>query len=125
MSYKAPSPTEIEWRVLSDLQALEGTCWKEVQGEYHGAYEEMAVWILLEKAEDIHAAHRKFRDLISAYSTLVRFSVSYSVRVAEGEMLLDALSGSAEIDLIDLTGAERPLGADPTLKRPGRSIFRK
>jgi hypothetical protein len=121
MSRKAQSPMEIEWRVMEDLQALDGRCWKEAQGEYHGAYEEMAVWILLAKAEDIDAAHRKFRDVISAYSDLARFTVSYSVRVPDGEMLLEFLAGNDEIDGI---GLDRPLGSNPTLKRSGSSVFR-
>lgn len=120
MSRKAPGPTEIEWRVLNALRALEGTCWKEVQGEYHGAYEEMAVWILLEKAEDIDTAHKRFRDVISAYSDLVRFAVSYSVRVAASEMLLDALSGNDEI-----YRRTDSLGANPQMKRASHSVFRK
>ena len=121
MSRKSPSPREIEWRVLDDLQALDGKCWKEARCEYHGAYDEMAVWILLTKAEDSDAAHRKFRDVILAYSDLVRFSVSYSVRVPDGELLLEALSGN-EIDLI---GVEYPLGSNPTLKRSTHSVFRR
>jgi hypothetical protein len=121
MSRKAAlSPNEIEWRVLEDLQALEGTHWREVQGEYHGTYEEMAIWILLAKAEDIEPAHRKFRDVISAYSCLVRFTVSYSVKVPGGEMLLEFLDGNDQIDGI---GVE-PLGSRPALKRTGRSVFR-
>jgi|EndMetStandDraft_4_1072995.scaffolds.fasta_scaffold614510_2 hypothetical protein len=120
MSRKSPNPTEIEWRVLDDLQALDGKCWKEARGEYHGAYDEMAVWILLMKAQDIDAAHRKFRDVILPYSGLVRFTVSYSLRVPEGEMLLEALSG----DEIALIGVERPLGSNPTLKHSSRSVFR-
>jgi hypothetical protein len=121
MSRRALSPTEIEWRVLENLQALEGTVWKEVQGEYHGAYEEMAVWILLAKAEDIEPAHRKFRDVIAAYSRLVRFTVSYSMRVPEGEMLLEALSG----DEVALIGVDRALGSNPALKLSSRSVFSK
>ena len=121
MSRKAHSPMEIEWRVMEDLQALDGRYWKEAQGEYHGAYEEMAVWILLTKAGDIDAAHRKFRDVISAYSDLARFTVSYSVRVPDGEMLLEFLAGNDEIDGI---GLHRPLGSNPTLKRSGGSVFR-
>jgi hypothetical protein len=119
MSRKSPSPTEIEWRVLDALQALNGKFWKEARGEYHGAYDSMGVWILLMKAEDIDAAHRKFRDVILAYSDMVRFTVSYSLRVPEGEMLLEALSG----DEIDLIGVERPLGSNPTLKRSTRNVF--
>lgn len=118
MSRKNPSPPEIEWRVLDDLQALEGSAWKEVQGQYQGAYEVMAVWILLAKAEDIDAAHCRFRDVIATYSDLVRFDVSYSVRAPEGEVLLEALSGNDEIDL------KRPLGSKPVLKRSGQSVFR-
>lgn len=119
MSRKSPSPTEVEWRVLDNLQALNGTFWKEVRGEYHGAYSEMAVWILLNRAEDIDTAHRKFRDVILAYSDMVRFTVSYSLRVPEGEMLLEALSG----DEIALIGVERALGSNPTLKLSSRSVF--
>ena len=119
MSRKAPSPTEIEWRVLKDLQALEGRAWKEAQGEYHGAYEEMAVWILLERAEDIEPAHKKFLRVISAYSDLVRFTVSYSVKMPMGEMLLDALSGNDEIY------RAHSLGANPEMKRGAGSVFRK
>lgn len=121
MSRKAQSPMEIEWRVMEDLQALDGRYWKEAQGEYHGAYDEMAVWILLTKADDIDAAHRKFRDVISAYSDLARFTVSYSVRVPEGEMLLEFLAGNDDIDGV---GLHRALGSNPTLKRSGGSVFR-
>ena len=121
MSLRAQSPMEIEWRVMEDLQALDGRYWKEAQGEYHGAYEEMAVWILLAKAEDIDAAHKKFRDVISAYAHLARFTVSYSVRVPEGEMLLEFFSDNDEIDG---AGGSRPLGLNPVLKRSGLSVFR-
>jgi hypothetical protein len=121
MSRKAQSPLEIEWRVMEDLQALDGRHWKEAQGEYHGAYEEMAVWILLEKAEDIEAAHRKFRDVIAPYACLARFTVSYSAKVPEGEMLLEFLDGNAEIDGVGM----HALGSKPTLKRSNHSVFRK
>lgn len=119
MSYKPPSSSEIEWRVLDSLQAQNGKFWKEARGEYHDAYNDMAVWILLNKAEDIGAAHRKFRDVILAYSDMVRFTVSYSLRVPEGELLLEALSG----DEIAQIGVEHALGSNPTLKRSSRSVF--
>lgn len=120
MSYKPPSPSEIEWRVLDSLQDLNGKSWKEARGEYHGTYDAMAVWILLFKAEDIDTAHQTFRDVILGYSDLVRFSVSYSVKAPEGEILLEALS-SDEIALIGIT---RALGSNPELKTTGRSVFR-
>jgi hypothetical protein len=121
MSRKQPSPTEITWRVLEELEAFQGIYWREVQGEFQGAYDEVAIWILLADAADLNRAHRRLRDVVSPRFYLARFTVSYIVRMPEGEMILDFLDGN---DAIERAGAFRPLGERPYLDCKGTSVFR-
>lgn len=121
MSHKEPSSTEVAYRVLEELEAFQGVYWCEVKGEFHGAYDEIAIWILLSHAGDIARAHRRFRDVVSPRFYLARFTVSYIVRTPDGEILLDFLADSDEIEQ---AGSSRPLGASPSLMRAPTSVFR-
>lgn len=121
MSRKEPSSTEITYRVLEELEAFQGIYWLEVQGEFHGAYDEVAIWILLNNPADLGRAHRRFRDVVSSRFYLAHFTVSYIVRSPDGEIILDFL---ADNDEIERAGASRPLGASPSLRRSTTSVFR-
>jgi len=120
MSCKLPSETEITYRILEELEAYQGIYWKQVRGEFHGNYGEIAIWILLSEAGDIARAHRRFRDVVSPRFYLAHFTVSYSVRTAEGEVLLDFLGDNDEIEC---AGTTRPLGVNPSLKKTGITVF--
>lgn len=119
MSRKLPSPTEIAWRVLAELEACQGVYWREVKGEYHAGtdYEEIAIWILLADAAGLERAHRRFRDVVSQHFYLARFTVSYSVMTPEGRVVLDFLGDN---DAIEEAGDPcHPLGAKPWLMTSG------
>lgn len=120
MSHKEPSSTEVTCRVLEELEAFQGIYWLEVRGEFHGAYDEVAIWILLAHPGDLNRAHRRFRDVVSSRFYLVHFTVSYIVRTPSGEVTLDFL---ADNDEIERAGASRPLGSTPSLSRAGSSVF--
>ena len=105
---------------LAALERDVGTAWKEVQGELHLQYGEMPTWILLYSAEDLPAAHARFREVVRPHYDAVRFTVAYSVFTAEGLMNLDYLEGSAEIER---GYALEPLGGRPSLAKTP-SIFR-
>lgn len=120
MSHKVPSATEITYRVLEELEAFQGIYWRQVRGEFHGAYDEVAIWILLSEPGDLTRAHRRFRDVVSSRFYLAHFTVSYIVATPEGEMLLECL---ADNDEIERAGTLRPLGARPSM-HAGSSIFR-
>lgn len=121
MSRKEPSSTEVTYRILEELEAFQGIYWQEVRGEFHGAYDEAAIWILLSDAADLPRAHRRFRDTVSSRFYLAHFTVSYMVRTTEGEMILDFLGDN---DAIERAGASRPLGTCPSLKQSDTSVFR-
>jgi hypothetical protein len=121
MSHKEPSSTEVAYRVLEELEAFQGVYWREVKGEFHAAYDEIAIWILLVHVGDIARAHRRFRDVVSSRFYLARFTVSYIVATPDGEVLLDFLSGNDEIEQ---AGSTRPLGAKPVPRHAPTSIFR-
>lgn len=115
MSRKQPSPTEITWRVLSELEACDGVYWRKVQGQYQSGtgYDEIAVWILLADASGLERAHRRFRDVVSPHFYLAHFTVSYSVMAPEGQVVLDFLGDN---DAIEDAGSPRhPLGSRPWL----------
>ena len=120
MSRKMPSETEITYRVLEELEAFQGVYWKQVQGQFQGAYDEAAIWILLSDAADLPRAHRRFRDVVASRLYLVRFTVSYTVMTPDGELTLDCLNNNEEIER---AGTSRPLGAHPSLKRSVGSVF--
>jgi hypothetical protein len=122
MSHKEPSSTEVTYRVLEELEAFQGVYWREVKGEFHGACDEIAIWILLSHVGDIVRAHRRFRDVVSPRFYLARFTVSYIFHTPDGEVLLDFL---ADNDEIEQAGSSRPLGANPSLMRTPTSIFRR
>ncbi|MGV3548155.1 hypothetical protein [Rhizobium sp.] len=115
-----PSETEITYRVLEELEAFQGVYWKEVQGQFHGAYDEAAIWILLSDAAELPRAHRRFRDVVASRFYLVRFTVFYTVMTPEGELILDCLNDNDEIER---AGTSRPLGAHPLPKRSVGSVF--
>jgi hypothetical protein len=121
MSHEVPSPTEITYRVLEELEAFQGIYWRAVRGEFHGAYDEVAIWILLKEAGDLARAHRRFRDVVSSRFYLAHFTVSYLVATPDGEMLLECL---VDNDAIERAGASCPLGARPPSMRAGSSLFR-
>lgn len=120
MSRKEPSSAEITYRVLEELEAFQGIYWQEVRGEFHGAYDEVAIWILLDSPGDLGRAHRRFRDTLSSRFYLAHFTVSYIVRTPEGEVILDFL---ADNDEIERAGSSRPLGENPSLRHATGSIF--
>jgi len=113
MSRKQPSPTEITWRVLSELEACEGIYWRAVKGEYQCGtdHDEVAIWILLTDAAGLERAHRRFRDVVSPHFYVARFSVSYSVMTPDGPMVLDFLGDNDAIE--DAGGPCHPLGTKP------------
>ena len=119
MSRKQPSPIEIAWRVLSDLEVCQGVYWRDVKGEYQcgTGYDEIAIWILLADTAGLDRAHRRFRDVVSQHFYLARFTVSYSVMSPEGPVVLDFLGDN---DAIEHAGGPRhPLGTKPWLMTPG------
>lgn len=113
MSRKQPSPTEITWRVLSELEACQGVYWRTVKGEYQcgTGHDEVAIWILLADAAGLERAHRRFRDVVSPHFYVARFSVSYSVMTPDGPMVLDFLGDNDAIE--DAGGPRHPLGTKP------------
>jgi hypothetical protein len=121
MSHKEPSSTEVTYRVLEELEAFQGIYWREVRGEFHGAYDEVVIWILLADAGDLNRAHRRFRDTVASRFYLAHFAVSYIVKSPEGEIILDFL---ADNDEIERAGASRPLGASPSRKQSATLVFR-
>lgn len=121
MSHKEPSSTEVAYRVLEELEAFQGVYWRKVKGEFHGAYDEVAIWILLSHVGDLARAHRRLRDVLSSRFYLAHFTVSYIFQTPDGEVLLDFL---ADNDEIEKAGSSRPLGANPALMRTATSIFR-
>lgn len=120
MSPEQPSSTEITRRVLEELEAFQGIYWLEARGEFQGAYDEVAIWILLAHSGDLDRAHRRFRHVVSSRFYLAHFTVSYITRSPEGEIILDFL---ADNDEIERAGTSRPLGQNPSLKRSPGSVF--
>jgi hypothetical protein len=120
MSRKQPSPTEVTFHVLEDLEAFEGIYWHRVAGEYHGAYDEIAIWILLSDAGALPRAHRRFRDVVASRFYLAHFAVAYMADTPEGRVTLDFL---ADNDEIERAGSSRPLGSKPALMRSERNVF--
>jgi hypothetical protein len=115
MSCKRPSPTEIAWRVLTELEACQGVYWREVKCEYESGtgHDEIAIGILLADAPGLERAHRRFRDVVSQHFYLARFTVSYSVMSPLGDN--DAIE--------DAGGPRHPLGTKPWLMTSG-GVFR-
>lgn len=121
MSHKEPDSAEVAYRVLEELEAFRGVYWREVKGEFHAGYDEIAIWILLTHAGDIARAHRRLRDVLSPRFYLAHFTVSYLCWTPDGEMLVDFM---ADNDEIEQAGSSRPLGARPVLGRTATSIFK-
>lgn len=126
MSRKQPTPAEVAWRVLTELQACQGVYWREVQVQCQGHYQsgtshdETAFRILLADADDLGRAHRRFRDVVSPHFYLAHFSVSYFVMSPDGPDLLCFL---ADNDAIEDAGDPRhPLGGKPR-PMPSGSAF--
>lgn len=92
-----------------------------MKGEFQGAFDEIAIWVLLSHGGDLARAHRRLRDVVSSRFYLARFTVSYIFRTPDGEVLLDFL---ADNDQIERAGSARPLGANPALIRSSTTIFR-
>jgi hypothetical protein len=119
MSRKQPSPTEITWRVLSELEACQGIYWRSVKGEYQygTGHDAVAIWILLADAAGLARAHRRFRDVVSPHFYVARFTVSYSVMTPDGPMVLEFLGDNDAIE--DAGGPCHPLGMKPRLMASG------
>jgi hypothetical protein len=121
MPHNQSNSAEVAYRALEELEAFQGVFWREVKGEFHGDYDEIAIWILLSHVGDIARAHRRLRDVLSPRFYLARFAVSYICWTPDGEVLLDFL---ADNDEIERAGSSRPLAANPALRRAAASIFR-
>ena len=123
MSRKQPFPTDIAWRVRTELEACQGVYWREVQGQYQSrtGHDEIAIRILLADADSLGRAHRRFRDVVSPHFYLAHFSVSYSVMSPEGPVVLDVLADNDAIE--DAGGPRHPLGGKPR-PMPSGSAFR-
>ena len=121
MPHTQPNSAEIAYRALEELEAFQGVYWRAVKGEFHGDFDEIAIWILLTHVGDIARAHRRLRDVISPRFYLAHFTVSYVCWTPDGEMLLDFLPDNDEIEQ---AGSSRPLGINPVLRRAATSMFR-
>lgn len=76
-------------RILAALWALEGATWLEVKSEVHGAYKEMAFWILLAADMPPIEAHRHFWHVVHPELVnlgVYRVTVSYKA-MADGYVL--------------------------------------
>ena len=59
MIHTQPNSAEIAYRALEELEAFQGVYWRAVKGEFHGDFDEIAIWILLTHVGDIARAHRR------------------------------------------------------------------
>lgn len=115
---------EIRARTLRDLRALEGTLWREVQGELHLQYNEMPTWVLLCEDSDIQAAHRAFAEIVSPWferAAPVQFTVTYTILTDRRDITVDTLMDNR--DILKAVGAGT-LGAMPESRaRGGDDVF--
>ncbi|MGI9385876.1 MAG: hypothetical protein ACR2OX_00455 [Methyloligellaceae bacterium] len=86
--------------ILPALKKLEGSAWKEVQGELHSQYNEMPVWVLLYEDGDPLEAWASFRDAVAPYLDKIaplQLTASFSYFEGDKEVHVEFLQDSQAV----------------------------
>jgi hypothetical protein len=85
---------------LKQLAELNGTVWKEAEGEVHSQYNEAGFWILLYEDSDLQLVHERFCEIFKSYiikMAPLQMDLSYFLYVGTESYCVDHLKGNEAV----------------------------
>lgn len=114
---------QIRRQSLEQVRKHVGQLWKEVQGEYHGVYDQLPTWVLLYDNSDIQKSHAGFVDIVAPYFPIMgttNFTVTYCLITNGRRWDIEYLGSNQEI--LDALNDEG-FAADPSLSNSRTPLF--